>query len=89
MQFTWTDRASDEEGYLLEVQAAGRSQYRVAAVIDTDMNAFGLMTLPEEKTAAFRIRAFYYGDPSNIADQKTSPDSPASAPAAVPPDATR
>ncbi|MCP3803988.1 fibronectin type III domain-containing protein [Allokutzneria sp. A3M-2-11 16] len=66
IRFTWTDNASDEAGYLIEVRAAGAAEYRVAAVLDPDVNSFGLITLPEEKVAAYRVRAYFYGSPSNI-----------------------
>src|SRR6266498_2832359 len=71
IRFTWTDHASDEEGYLLEVKPAGRADFEVTAVLDPDINSVGLITLPEEKTASFRVRAFYYGKPTNIAHQTT------------------
>ncbi|MEZ0074219.1 hypothetical protein [Planotetraspora sp. GP83] len=74
VKFTWTDHASDEEGYLIEVKAAGSPDFRVAAVLDPDVNSFGLITLPEEKHASFRVRAFYYGPPSNVAHQTTGAD---------------
>jgi hypothetical protein len=71
IRFTWVDHASDEEGYLLEVRQPGRDAYAAAAVLDADVNSFGLITLPDEKKAAYRVRAFYYGAPSNLAHQKT------------------
>jgi hypothetical protein len=74
VKLTWTDRASDEEGYLIEVKPEGGAEFRVAAVVDPDVNAFGLVTLPEETRAAFRVRAFYYGPPSNLAHQTTGPE---------------
>jgi hypothetical protein len=74
IRFTWTDHASDEEGYLLEVRPAGSQDFGVAAVLDPDVNSFGLVTLPNEKRASFRIRAFYYGKPSNVAHRTTGPE---------------
>ncbi len=72
--FTWTDNASDEEGYLLEVRPAG-GQVRVAAVVDPNVNATGLITLPDEKNASYRVRAFYYGQSSNLVNLLTGKDS--------------
>jgi hypothetical protein len=72
--FTWVDRAADEDGYLLEVRPAGAADYRVAAVLDPNVNAFGLVTLPTEKRASYRVRAFYYGRSSNVAHQTTGKD---------------
>ncbi|HEU4422581.1 MAG TPA: fibronectin type III domain-containing protein [Pilimelia sp.] len=73
IRFTWTDHATDEEGYLIEVRAAGSPRYATAALLDPDVNSFGLVTLPNEKTASFRVRAFYFGAPSNVAHQRTGP----------------
>lgn len=69
--FTWTDRAEGEEGYLLEVRPAGEEDFSVAARLDPDVRSFGLITLPTEKTATYRVRAYYYGATSDIAHQKT------------------
>jgi hypothetical protein len=35
-------------------------------VLDPDINSTGLVTLPEEKHASYRIRAFAYGERSNV-----------------------
>ncbi len=69
--FRWTDHASDEQGYLVEVRPAGVTDFEVAAVLDPDVNTYGLVTLPNEKHASYRVRAFYYGPASNIAQQTT------------------
>lgn len=69
--FTWEDRASDEEGYLIELRPAGAADYRVAARLDPDVTSFGLITLPDEKTATFRVRPFRFGSPSNLTHQRT------------------
>jgi hypothetical protein len=76
IHFTWTDRASDELGYLLESRPEGAPEFSVVALIDRDMNSFGLITLPNEKRAAFRIRAFYFGPPSNTAKMTSGPEQP-------------
>ncbi|WP_202919206.1 fibronectin type III domain-containing protein [Saccharothrix deserti] len=69
--FTWTDHAEGEEGYLLEVRPAGAADFSVAAQLDPDVRSFGLITLPTEKSATYRVRAYYYGAASNVAHQKT------------------
>lgn len=71
IHFTWEDRASDEEGYLIELRPAGAADYRVAAQLDPDVTSFGLITLPDEKTAIYRVRPFRFGSPSNLTHQKT------------------
>jgi hypothetical protein len=72
--FTWSDRSCDEEGYLLEVKPQGSQEFEVAAVLDPNINSFGLITLPNEKRASFRVRAFYYGKPSNLVHEITGLD---------------
>jgi hypothetical protein len=74
IRFQWTDRATDEEGQLLEVKPADSSEFKVVAVLDPDVNSFGLVTLPHEKQAWYRVRAFAYGPPSKVAHQKTRSD---------------
>jgi hypothetical protein len=76
--FTWSDRSGDEEGYLLEVKPQGSQEFEVAAVLNPNINSFGLITLPNEKSASFPVRAFYYGKPSNLVHKITGPDRPRS-----------
>jgi hypothetical protein len=71
IRFTWTDHASDEEGYLLEAQPAGSAGWSVAATLDRDINSVGLVTLPTEKRAAYRVRPYYFGAPSNTVSVTT------------------
>jgi Fibronectin type III domain len=74
IKFTWTDRASDEEGYLLEAKPDGSADYTPVEVLDPNITLVGLITLPNEKKASYRVRAFYYGESSNIAHEKTGKD---------------
>ncbi|MFF1450513.1 fibronectin type III domain-containing protein [Streptomyces sp. NPDC058274] len=69
--FTWTDHASDEDGFLLEIRRQGSTVYEPLVVLDPDTNATGLITLPAEKRASYRIRAFTYGARSNVVRLKT------------------
>ncbi|MEU8859765.1 fibronectin type III domain-containing protein [Streptomyces umbrinus] len=64
--FTWTDRASDEAGFLLESRTRTGSAYEPVVVLDPDVNSTGLITLPTEKEASYRVRAFTYGERSNV-----------------------
>lgn len=74
IRFTWTDHARDEDGYLLEARPAGATAFTPAAVLDPDVNSTGLITLPEEKSATYRVRAFRWGDTSNVAHVRSGPD---------------
>ncbi|HTB80231.1 MAG TPA: fibronectin type III domain-containing protein [Opitutaceae bacterium] len=69
--FTWTDHASDADGYVLETIPEGTSDFTVCAVMDPHINSFGFAFNPPVRTGRFRVRAFYYGQPSNVAEQKT------------------
>ena len=75
--FTWVDRAVDEDAYMIEVKAQTAPEYKVAALLDPNINSFGLITLPDEKVASYRVRAAYYGKPSNVEHKKTGPEPPA------------
>ncbi|WP_370948364.1 fibronectin type III domain-containing protein [Amycolatopsis sp. cg5] len=74
IKFTWADRASDEEGYLLEVKPEGAPDFREVTVLDPDINSVGLITMPDEKKATYRVRAFYYGPESNVVHETTGKD---------------
>ena len=74
VRVTWKDNATDEDGYLLEIKPQNSPQYRVAGFIDPDSTVTDLTTLPAERTASYRIRAFYRGAPSNLAHQTTGAD---------------
>ncbi|HEX3783470.1 MAG TPA: fibronectin type III domain-containing protein [Pseudonocardiaceae bacterium] len=67
----WTDNASDEVGYLVEIEAAGKPTYQVVQVLDPKINSCGIVTLPDEKTASYRVRAFYYGAASETVSEHT------------------
>ncbi|HEV2784324.1 MAG TPA: fibronectin type III domain-containing protein [Actinophytocola sp.] len=69
--FRWTDNAGDEEGFLIEARPRGHAEFRVAAVVDPNVNSFGLVTLPDEKAAAYRVRTFYFGQQTRVAHQRT------------------
>jgi hypothetical protein len=71
IRFTWTDHSTDEEGFLLESKPSGAADFGVVAVMGRDINAFGFITLPNEKRAAYRVRAYYSGAPSNTAHLTT------------------
>ncbi len=71
IRFEWTDHARDEEGYLVEVRPVGGRAFSVAAVLDPDVTAFGLVTLPTEKRAEYRVRAYYFGPSSDVAHRFT------------------
>lgn len=70
-QLTWSDHAFDEDGYLLEMKPHMAPDFSVRAVLERDINAFGYAFEPPVRRATLRVRAFYYGGPSNLVHVKT------------------
>jgi hypothetical protein len=70
-QFTWTNHSSDEDGFLLETKDESHPDFTVCAKIDPKINAFGWGFHPPQRKASFRIRAYYFGTPSNLESQTT------------------
>jgi hypothetical protein len=71
IRFTWTDHDRDGQGYLMEVRPSGGADFQVVQVLDPRVDSCGVATLPDEKTASYRVRAFYYGEPSNTVRETT------------------
>jgi hypothetical protein len=65
-RLTWTDNASDEEGYLVEHQVGGT--FEVAFVVDRDINHVGLI---DESADTYRVRAYRFGEMSNVVSERT------------------
>jgi hypothetical protein len=68
---TWTDHASDEDGYMLEIKTPDTPDFKVCAVLDPNINSFGYALVPPETKVRFRLRPFYFGRPSNVVSQRT------------------
>lgn len=71
-RLTWTCRARDEDGYLLE-QRQESGAFAVCAVTPPGTNSFGWALMPPVRHEFFRVRPFYFGNASNIARQTTGP----------------
>lgn len=65
VRLTWTDNATDEDGYLVERAVA--DTYEVAFVVDPDVNYVGLLG-PVAST--YRVRAYHYGPGSNVVHEE-------------------
>jgi hypothetical protein len=65
-RLTWTDNASDEAGFLVERRTG--TAFEVAFVVDPDVNYLGLT---DERADTFRVRAFHYGEMSNVVSERT------------------
>jgi hypothetical protein len=85
-QMKWTDRASDELGYLIEMKPEGRPLFKVSALVEANVNKFGWTLEPPIRKAAMRVRPYYFGRASKLIHLTTGPDtSAAEAPAPTAP----
>jgi hypothetical protein len=66
LRLTWTDNSTDEAGFLVERQAG--KTFEVVFVVDPDINYAGLIA-PAADT--YRVRAFHYGEMSNVVSEVT------------------
>ncbi|MFD9962727.1 fibronectin type III domain-containing protein [Amycolatopsis sp. NPDC058986] len=71
LKFTWADRTTDEEGFLLEQRKPGTAMFAPVEVTGANTTSCELSTLPGEEGAAYRVRAFFTGPPSPLAHQTT------------------
>jgi hypothetical protein len=67
----WADRASDEDGYLVEVSGDPQKDFKICALLPANATSFRKIQLPPQMKCYFRVRAFFYGEPSNLASVST------------------
>ncbi|CAM4177634.1 fibronectin type III domain-containing protein [Kibdelosporangium persicum] len=67
VKLTWTDHTTDEEGFLVEIKPDGAPGFSLAAMVDPNVNTYGLVTQPTEKKATYRVRPYRFGEPTTIA----------------------
>jgi len=65
-RLTWTDNSTDEAGFLVERKAG--KEFEVAFVVDPNIDYVGLT---DERADTFRVRAFHYGEMSNVVSERT------------------
>jgi hypothetical protein len=70
----WKRHETDADGYLLEIKPSWGSDFKVSAFLPADKNSLTSYSFPFETKFALRVRAFFYGEPSNLAEQTTGPD---------------
>jgi hypothetical protein len=74
VELRWTDRAGDEDGYLVELApAAHPDDFSVCALLPADARSFRKVGLAPGGWR-LRVRAFFYGAPSGVATARTSRD---------------
>lgn len=73
VKLKWKDRAADADGYLLEIKDSD-GPFRTSAFLEPGSTSLVTYNFPFESRFAFRVRAFAYGAPSNLAEQTTGED---------------
>jgi hypothetical protein len=63
IELRWEDRATDEDGYLVELAQDGRD-FQVCALLPPDVTSFRKVALPPDTHLQFRVRAFFDGAPT-------------------------
>jgi len=71
VKLDWTDNASDADGYLLEIQPEWSRDFKVSAFLPPHSTTLTSYGFPFEAKFTLRVRAFFYGQPSNMAGQTT------------------
>ncbi|WP_275293740.1 fibronectin type III domain-containing protein [Amycolatopsis sp. La24] len=74
LHFTWTDRSTDEAGFLLEIRRPGTPDFVPVEVTDPNATQCALSLLPGEQGSAFRLRALSYGPLSPVVERTTGKD---------------
>lgn len=74
VQMAWTDRARDADGYFVEIKSAGEAEFIPSAFLDPGTSSLVSYGFPFESKFFLRVRAIFYGSPSNTAEQTTGAD---------------
>lgn len=67
----WDDLASDADGYLVEIKPEWSRDFKVSAFLAPGTTSVTSYGFPPGTKFIFRVRAFFYGQPSNLAEQTT------------------
>jgi hypothetical protein len=73
VRLRWIDRAADADGYMVEIKSPG-ADFRASAFLAAGTTTLVSYNFPFETKFEFRVRAFIYGQPSNLAEQTTGQD---------------
>lgn len=72
VDLNWHDRAVDADGYLLEISAHGNGDFVPCALLPPNATSFRKTGLPPQTECYFRVRAFFYGKPTDSVSVTTS-----------------
>jgi hypothetical protein len=69
----WEEHAQDADGCLLEIKGA-EGDFRPSAFLEPGCTSLISYNFPFESHFSFRVRSFFYGQPSNLSEQTTGQD---------------
>jgi hypothetical protein len=75
----WEDHATDEDGYLVELSQDQRD-FKICALLPPNTTSFRKVGLPPDTTLYFRVRAFFYAEPSELVSVTTPAEPSAQGP---------
>lgn len=70
----WQDHAADADAYVYEIKPPWDPSFKVSGFLKPGAHSFVSYGFPFDTTFALRVRAMFYGAPSNIAEQTTGAD---------------
>ena len=74
VKLDWVDHASDADGYVLEIKPEWGREFKVSAFFPPHTTTITTYNFPFDTKFTFRVRPFFYGQPSNVAEQTTGND---------------
>jgi hypothetical protein len=74
VKLDWIDHASDADGYLLEIKSEWSREFKPSAVLPPHSTTLTTYHFPLDSKFEIRVRPFFYGQPSNLAEQTTGDD---------------
>jgi hypothetical protein len=79
----WKDNALDEDGFLVECAVDPNQTFKICALLPPNTASFRKIMLPGDTKCRFRVRAFFYGEPTPLAQVTTPSEKQAAAAAKV------
>ena len=70
----WVNHAADADGILLEIKPEWGNEFKVSAFLASNATSLVTYNFPFDAGFTLRVRPFFYGRPSNTAEQTTGID---------------
>jgi hypothetical protein len=74
VKLEWKDHAGNEDEYLIEVRSPDGEGFKPSTFEPADTTSWVSYNFDPESRFAFRVRAFVYGEPSNVVELTTGTD---------------